>query len=60
LLGIALALALAYHVVSWVNDDEDHWFYFAFVTVDLLVLFCIGLLVAPVAAKPASREAHRA
>jgi hypothetical protein len=60
LLGIALALALAYHVVSWLKNDDDHWFYFAFVTVDLIVLFSIGLFVAPVSSKPPRREVHRA
>ena len=60
LLGIGLALALAYHVVSVLQGDGDHWAYFAFVTVDVLVLFVIGLLVAPVSAKPARREVHRA
>jgi hypothetical protein len=57
LLGIALALALAYHVVAWLRDDPEHWFYFAFLTVDLAVLFVIGLLVAPT---PPRREVHRA
>src|SRR5262245_49193947 len=28
LLGIALALALAYHVVAWRRADSEHWFYF--------------------------------
>lgn len=60
LLGIALALALAYHVVSLLRGDRDHWAYFAFVTVDVIVLFVIGLLVAPVSASSARREIHRA
>jgi hypothetical protein len=60
LLGIALALALAYHVVSFLRGDRDHWAYFAFVTVDVMVLFVIGLLVAPVSTRPARREIHRA
>ena len=60
LLGIALALALAYHVASSLRDDAEHWFYFAFVTVDIIVLFVIGLLVAPVSARPRRREVHRA
>jgi peptidoglycan/LPS O-acetylase OafA/YrhL len=57
LLGIALALTLAYHVVSWRKHDGDHWFYFAYLTVDLIVLFVIGVLVAPT---PPRREIHRA
>ena len=57
LLGIALALALAYHVVSWLQHDHDHWYYFAYFTVDLIVLFVIGVLVAPT---PPRREIHRA
>jgi len=45
-LGIALVCALAFHVAAQLTGYKDHWFYFAFVTVDIIVLFAIALFVS--------------
>jgi len=61
-LGVALVGALVYHVVAQMTGHVENWFHLAMVTVDIAILFTIGLFTAgaPRAARQRSPDGRGA